>query len=112
MNAFSKRDKSEQQKAIYIDIEKSDVNDRNIDIRLEQFKVTIKLGLWQEAFQVLEDINNLMKVRKGIVMGKIMYKYYDNLALLFKKSNYWHYHAFAYYNFYLVALKNPKLSPK
>ena len=31
MNAFSKRDKSEQQKAIYIDIEKSDVNDRNID---------------------------------------------------------------------------------
>ena len=47
MNAFSKRDKSEQQKAIYIDIEKSDVNDRNIDIRLEQFKVTIKLGLWQ-----------------------------------------------------------------
>jgi hypothetical protein len=28
--AFNKRDKSEQQKAIYIDIEKVDVNDRNI----------------------------------------------------------------------------------
>lgn len=45
MTAFNKRERSEQQKAIYIDIEKTDVNDRNIEIRLEQFKVTIKLGL-------------------------------------------------------------------
>lgn len=45
-NAFNKRDRSEQQKAIYIDIEKTDVNNRNIEIRMEQFKVTTKLGLW------------------------------------------------------------------
>jgi hypothetical protein len=76
MTAFSKRDRSEQQKGFYIDIEKTDVNDRNIDIRLEQFKVTIKLGLWQEAFQVLEDINNLMNVRKGPVKSKIKFKYF------------------------------------
>jgi translation initiation factor 3 subunit A len=33
-NAFNKRDKVEQQKAIYIDIEKTDVNTRNIEIRM------------------------------------------------------------------------------
>ena len=44
--AFNKRDKAEQQKAIYIDIEKTDVNTRNIEIRMEQFKVATKLGLW------------------------------------------------------------------
>ena len=77
---------------------------------MEQFKVTIKLGLWQEAFQVLEDINHLMKVRKGAVKGNIMHKYFDNLSLLFRTSNYWHYHAFAFYNYFLYAQKNPKLS--
>jgi hypothetical protein len=30
LTAFNKRDRTEQQKAIYIDIEKSDVNDRHI----------------------------------------------------------------------------------
>ena len=45
-NAFNKRDRSYMEKNIYIDIEKSDVNTRNIEIRTEQFKVTIKLGLW------------------------------------------------------------------
>ena len=55
--AINKRDKNEQQKGFYIDIEKDEVNTNNIEIRQEQFKVTIKLGLWQEAFQILEDIN-------------------------------------------------------
>lgn len=36
--------------------------------------------------------------------------YYLNLALLFKKSNYWHYHAFAYYNYYTAFLTNPKIT--
>ncbi len=52
-SAFSKRDRTEQQKGIYIDLEKADVNTRNIDIRMEQFKVTTKLGLWRESFEVL-----------------------------------------------------------
>lgn len=79
MTAFNRRgdrDRNQQQRAIYIDIEKTEVNDRNIEIRLEQFKVTIKLGLWQEAFQVLEDINNLMKVRKGALKTQVRYKYF------------------------------------
>lgn len=83
---LNKRERTEQQRAIYIDIEKTEVNDRNIEIRLEQFKTAIKLGLWQEAFQVLEDINSLMRVRKGALKSNIRYKYFENLALLFKKS--------------------------
>lgn len=109
---LNKRDRSENQRSIYIDIEKTEVNDRNIEIRLEQFKVTIKLGLWQESFQVLEDINSLMRVRKGALKSNIRYKYFENLALLFKKSNYWHYHAFAFYNKFQAAQKNPKLTAK
>lgn len=50
-------DKTEQQKGFYIDIEKEEVNTNNIEIRLEQFDLTTRLGLWQEAFQILEDIN-------------------------------------------------------
>lgn len=75
-NAFNKRDKTEQQKAIYIDIEKTEVNNRNIEIRMDQFKTTTKLGLWQEAFQVLEDINTLMKVRKTPVRASVKCQYF------------------------------------
>ena len=53
-----------------------------------------------------------MRVRKGALKSNIRYKYFENLSLLFKKSNYWHYHAFAFYNKYLAAQKNPKLTAK
>lgn len=54
---MSKRgEKSDQQRNYYIDIEKEEVNTNNIEIRLEQFDLSTKLGLWQEAFQALEDI--------------------------------------------------------
>jgi len=53
-----------------------------------------------------------MKVRKASLKSKIRYEYYENLALLFKKSNYWHYHAFAFYNKFLAAQKNPRLTLK
>lgn len=77
---------------------------------MEQFKITTKLGLWQEAFQVLEDINNLMKVRRAPLKNSLRCQYFENLAILFKKSNYWHYHAFAYYNYYLAYLTKPKIT--
>ena len=54
--ALNKRDKTEQQKGFYIDIEKEEVNTNNIEIRLDQFNITTKLGLWQESFHILEDI--------------------------------------------------------
>lgn len=37
-------------------------------------------------------------------------KYYNNLARLFRKSNYWNYHAFAYFNYYNTYRKNPKIT--
>lgn len=75
-NAFSKRDKAQQQKAIYIDIEKTEVNTRNIEIRMDQFKVATKLGLWSEAFQVLEDINTLMRVRRVPLKNSLRCQYF------------------------------------
>lgn len=111
-SAFSKRDRVEQQKAIYIDIEKTDVNTRNIEIRMEQFKVTTKLGLWGESFLVLEDINTLMKVRRAPLKNSLRCQYFENLALLFGKNQFWHYHAFAFFNFYLAYLTKPKITPE
>ena len=108
--AFNKRDKAEQQKAIYIDIEKTDVNTRNIEIRMEQFKVATKLGLWGESFQVLEDVSAIMRVRKAPLKNSLKCQYYESLALLFSKNNFWHYHAFAYYNYYVAYLTKPKIT--
>ena len=109
-NAFNKRDRSYMEKNIYIDIEKTDVNTRNIEIRMDQFKVTIKLGLWGEAFSVLEDINTLMRIRKAPVKNSLKCLYFENLAHLFSKNNFWHYHAYAYYNYYLAYLTKPRLT--
>lgn len=110
-NVITKRgDKVEQQKGFYIDIEKEEVNTKNIEIRMEQFNLAKKLGLWQEAFQLLEDINDIMKVRKGPVRNLIKCEYFEKLTLIFKKSNYWHYHATALYNYYSIYMTKSKLS--
>jgi translation initiation factor 3 subunit A len=105
----TKSERTEMQKAIYIDIENTEVNERNVIVRLEQFEVATKLGLWQESFQVLEDINSLMKARKGTVKKSTIARYYFNLSKLFKKSNYWNYHAFTYFNYYETYRRNPNL---
>ena len=64
-STFNKRDRTYIEKTIYIDIEKTDVNTRNIEIRMKQFKIAVNLGLWSEAFSVLDDINTLIKIRKA-----------------------------------------------
>ena len=107
-NAFTKR--TEQQKAIYIDIEKADVNTRNIEIRLKQFEVTTKLGLWGEGFQVLEDINTLIRVRKAPLKNSLKCQYFECLAATFRQNCLWHYHACALYNHYLAFITKPKLT--
>lgn len=110
-NVLSKRgDKAEQQKGFYIDIEKEEVNTNNIEIRLEQFGLATKLGLWQESFQLLEDINDIIKVRKVPVKNSVKCAYFEKLAVIFKKSNYWHYHANAFFNYYSVYMTKSKLS--
>jgi len=43
---------------------------------MEQFKITTKLGLWQESFRVLEDINILMKVRKAPIKSSLKCQYF------------------------------------
>lgn len=50
-----------------------------------------------------------MRVRKGPVKNSLKYVYFEKLALIFKKSNYWHYHAFAFYNYYSILLTKTKL---
>ena len=58
----------------------------------------------------MEDINELMRVRKGTVRNSIKSVYFENLALLFMKSNYWHYHAYAFLNYYMLNMNKPKIT--
>ena len=51
-----------------------------------------------------------MKVRKGTVKNNVKSLYFENLSLLFKKSNYWHYHAYAYFNYYITYLNKPRIT--
>lgn len=51
----------------------------------------------------------LMKVRKGTVKKRTRARYYHNLSKLFKKSNYWNYHAFTYFTYYNTNRFNPDL---
>ena len=51
-----------------------------------------------------------MNIRKGVVKNSVKCTYYENLALVFKKSRYWHYHAFAFYCYYERYMTNPKIT--
>ena len=53
-----------------------------------------------------------MKVRKGPVKNALKCAYFEKLALIFKKSSYWHYHAFAFYNYYTIFITKSKLAPE
>lgn len=79
---------------------------------MEQFKVATKLGLWAESFQILEDVNNIIKVRKAPLKNSLKCQYFESLALLFSKNNFWHYHAFAYMNYYNAYMTKPKITPE
>lgn len=50
-----------------------------------------------------------MKVRKGPVKNLLKCAYFEKLALIFKKSNYWHYHSYAFYNYYSIYITKSKL---
>lgn len=51
-----------------------------------------------------------MKVRKGPLKNSLKCAYFEKLALIFKKSNYWHYHAYAFYNYYTIFITKSKLN--
>lgn len=72
----------------------------------------MKLGLWQSSFEIIEDINELMNIRKGVIKKQTYYKYYLNLSKLFKRSGYWNYYAFTYFSYYNIYSRNPKIDIK
>lgn len=57
-------------------------------------------------------MNNIIKVRKAPLKNSLKCQYFESLALLFSKNNFWHYHAFAYLNFYNAYMTKPKITPE
>jgi hypothetical protein len=53
-----------------------------------------------------------LNIRKGVIKRSTQSKYYLYLSKLFKKSGYWNYYAFAYFNYYNIYSRNPKIDPQ
>lgn len=85
-----------------IDLTNSETNERQMLIRFELIEYAYHFQLWQEAIKILEDIHNIMMNRRAAVKPKILSDYFENLAKMFWKSEFYHYHAVAYFNHYTL----------
>lgn len=77
-------------------------NDSHLTQRFNQLETALNLGLWFDAFQILEDINLLIKLRSMKIKRAVLEKYFLYLAILFQKSNYSHYYAVSFYHHYEI----------
>lgn len=80
-----------------VDLSREDQNNLSLQQRFKQLETALTLELWFDAFQILEDINQLMSFRTVATKKSTLMKYFYYLSLLFKKSNYSHYYAVSFY---------------
>lgn len=90
-------------KGLYaVDITDSEINERYLNIFYLQTKAALNLKLWQEAFKICEDMNFLIKIRRGFLKPKFLSDYFENLAKVFWNSEYYLYHANAFFLHYTL----------
>lgn len=102
-----------QKNNFFTDISQPETNEKQMSIRFDQLIYAYEFELWQESLRILEDINNIMKFRKGSppVKPKMLSDYFENLAKMFWKSEFFHYHAVAYFNhFNLLRTRSKNLA--
>jgi len=85
-----------------LDLTNAETNDNQIALRFEQLKFAYHFELWQEAIKTLQDINHIMQKKGSQVKPKVLYDYFDNLAKMFWKSEFYLYSAIAYFNHYVL----------
>lgn len=51
-----------------------------------------------------------MRVRRAPLKNSLRCQYYENLSQLFSRNKFWHYQAFAFFNYYLAYLTKPKIT--
>lgn len=93
-----------------VDITESESNERYLTIFSLQMKTALNLKLWQEAFKICEDMNSLIKIRRGVLKPKFLSDYFENMAKVFWNSEYYLYHANAFFSHYTIYKKFSKAS--
>jgi len=91
-----------------VDITENETNERYLTIFSQQMKTALNLKLWQEAFKICEDMNAIIKIRRGVLKPKFLSNYFENLAKVFWNSEYYLYHANAFYSHYTIYKKFSK----
>ena len=66
--------------------------------------------MWQEAFRSIEDIHGLWAINKKNTKEELRAQYYSCLTRIFSKSGSHCYHAYSWYQLYLLAQKNAGLT--
>ena len=84
-----------------LNIKQPETNDRLMELRFFQLGLTKEMGLWQDAYRIMEDINVLLKNRKK-TSNDFLQKYYQHLYEVFWHSNHYLLHAVSLHSFFAV----------
>jgi translation initiation factor 3 subunit A len=90
--------------AFALDIKNAETNERLCEFRFQQLEYAKELGLWLDSFNIIVDINTLMKSKKTVTVRTLI-PYYDNLHQIFWNAKEFLYHAVSYQSYY-TCLKN------
>jgi translation initiation factor 3 subunit A len=96
-----------------IDLANVETNDKQLAVRFSQLQYCYHFELWQEALKTLEDINFILQKRGAPVKSKHLADYFENLAKMFWKSEFYLYHTVAYFHHYsLITTKQKSITPE
>ena len=92
------------------DLSNPDTLKQCLETRFEQLNIACQLEMWQEAFRSIEDIHGLWAINKKNTKEELRAQYYSCLTRIFSKSGSHCYHAYSWYQLYLLAQKNAGLT--
>ena len=82
-----------------------DASDILIKLRHEVFDIAWKLGLMQESFNILEELNELMRSRSRVSLD-LLVQYYGKLNEVFYKGEFVLFHAIALMEYFSCLVRN------
>ncbi|AET41248.1 translation initiation factor eIF3 core subunit a Ecym_7425 [Eremothecium cymbalariae DBVPG len=98
----------QKSKQYTVDLSDADTLQRYLDQRILQVNVSVKLGLWHEAFRSIEDVHHLLSTSTRPPKPFILANYYQNMAKVFSVSNNYLLNSVALKKFFELFLQNPK----
>ncbi|AEY94994.1 FABL065Wp [Eremothecium gossypii FDAG1] len=98
----------QKSKQYTVDLSDPDTLQRYLDQRILQVNVSVKLGLWHEAFRSIEDVHHLLSMSTRDPKPSVLANYYQNMAKVFFVSSNYLLNSVALQKFYDLYQQNPK----